>query len=151
MSEGFPSIKEMTASVGDVTKGELAFDKYCTSCHRVGERGIKFGPELSGIGSKLSKDGLFRAVIYPDEGISHGYSGSLVRLQDGSEVMGIIVNQTESEIQINQPGGVINSYNMSQVTRIEGSPRSLMPSLAPVMKKQELIDLISYLSSLKNN
>ena len=148
---GFPSIKEMTASEGDLKNGETAYEKYCSSCHQVGERGKKFGPELSGIGSKLSKDGLFRAVIYPDEGISHGYSSSMIRLLDGSEVMGIIINRTDSEIQINQPGGVVNTYSMAQVAAVEVSHRSLMPSLAPVMKKQELIDLISYLSNLKNN
>ena len=100
-----PTIKQLMASTGNSAKGQLIFKTYCISCHKIKQDGVKFGPELSLIGDKLSKEGLYRAIIYPDEGVSYGYESTLVKLTDGSESMGIVASETTDEIILNLPGG----------------------------------------------
>lgn len=143
-----PSVKQLAASKGIAENGVPVFEKFCATCHRANDKGVKFGPELSQIGSKMSKDGMFRAIIYPDEGISHGFSASVVKLKDGSEVMGIITSQTNQEIELSLAGGVMNKYSRSQVAEIKAVERSIMPALAGAMTQQELVDLVAYLSTL---
>lgn len=143
-----PSVKELAASKGIVENGISVFGKYCATCHRAGDKGVKFGPELSQIGSKLSKDGLFRAIIYPDEGISHGFGASMVKLKDGTELMGIITSETDREVELSLAGGILNKYARSQVAEITALDRSVMPALAGSMTRQELVDLVTYLSTL---
>ena len=100
-----PTIKQLMASTGNSTNGQLIFKAYCVSCHKIKQDGVKFGPELSLIGDKLSKEGLYRAILYPDEGVSYGYESTLVTLADGSESMGIVASETANEIILNTPGG----------------------------------------------
>lgn len=144
-----PSIKQLVASSGDIQNGSVVFNKYCTTCHRVQTLGNKFGPELTQIGDKLSKDGLYHAIIFPDEGISNGYETTMLSLKDGGEAMGIIANETDAEIELSQPGGTSSRFPRSDVTGNEKREFSLMPALASSMSEQELIDLVSYLGSLK--
>lgn len=145
-----PSVKELVASSGNAENGRRVFEQYCQSCHKIQDAGTSFGPELSQIGSKLSKDGLYRAIIFPDEGINHGYSSTLVKLKDGARIMGIVVSETDTDITINVPGGMTNRYARADITELEASEQSMMPALAPAMAKQDLIDLVTYLNGLKN-
>ena len=110
---------------------------------------MKFGPELSLIGDKLSKEGLYRAILYPDEGVSYGYESTLVKLTDGSESMGIVASETADEIVLNLPGGAPITHSRTKIQETSASDKSLMPFLAGSMTEQELVDLVEYLSSLK--
>jgi putative membrane-bound dehydrogenase-like protein len=144
-----PSIKELVASSGSVDKGKIVFNTYCTSCHKVNNDGVKFGPELTQIGSKLSKDGLFRAIIFPDDGISYGYESYLIHTKDGSQILGIVSSETTAEVDVQQPGGTSVKLKGNDIVKKEKNDRSIMPALASSMSKQQLIDLVEYLSSLK--
>lgn len=144
-----PSIKQLMASSGSVENGKIIFEKYCTTCHRVANNGAKFGPELTQVGSKLSKDGIFQAIIFPDDGISYGFESHLITQRDGQQVLGIIANNTEELIELAQPGGTSVKIMKSDITKDITTNQSIMPALAETMKQQELIDLVTYLSNLK--
>jgi putative heme-binding domain-containing protein len=144
-----PSIKHLMASSGEVKNGEKIFNTLCTPCHRVQSIGKKFGPQLNQIGNKLSKEGVYRAVIFPDDGISHGFETTALTLADGNEVLGILSSETDSEIELSQPGGISSRFPKSSIRSRERKTFSLMPPLASSMSEQEFIDLMSYLSTLK--
>jgi putative membrane-bound dehydrogenase-like protein len=146
-----PTIKELLASRGDPDKGTGVFQVYCAVCHRIGSQGNKFGPELSSIGSKMSADGLYRAIIYPSDGISHGYESTIVTMKDNAQVMGIVSSETDTEISLLLPGGSVNRIAVAEIAERKIVAESLMPGLAGVMSHQELIDLVRYLSTLKSN
>jgi putative heme-binding domain-containing protein len=144
-----PSIKELVASSGNVEKGKVVFTTYCTSCHKINNDGVKFGPELTQIGSKLSKDGLFRAIVFPDDGISYGYESYLIHTKDGNQILGIVSSETTTEVDVQQPGGTSVKLKADEIVKKEKNNKSIMPALASSMSKQQLIDLVEYLSSLK--
>jgi putative membrane-bound dehydrogenase-like protein len=144
-----PSIKELVASSGNVENGKVVFTTYCTSCHKVNNDGVKFGPELTQIGSKLSKDGLFRAIMFPDDGISYGYESYLIHTKDGNQLLGIVSSETPAEVDVQQPGGTFVKLKADQILKKEKNEKSIMPALAGSMSKQQLIDLVEFLSSLK--
>ncbi|HEY5919734.1 MAG TPA: PVC-type heme-binding CxxCH protein [Chryseolinea sp.] len=144
-----PSIKHLMASSGDVTKGGQTFNTYCTPCHQVQTNGKKFGPQLDQIGNKLTKEGLYRAVLFPDDGISHGFETTALVMNDGNEVLGILSSETDNEIELRQPGGISSKFSKPSIKTKEHRTFSLMPSLASSMSEQELVDLVSFLSTLK--
>ena len=144
-----PTIKQLLASTGNAEKGEAVFKTYCIACHKIKDNGVKFGPELSRIGDKLSKEGLYRAILYPDEGVSHGYESTLVTLKDGTESMGIVASETAGEMILNVPGGTAVNYAKEKIASAQKNDKSLMPALAGSMSEQDLVDLIEYLSHLK--
>lgn len=144
-----PPIKELVATSGNPERGQNIFVQYCQTCHQIGSEGSRFGPDLTQIGSKMSRDGLFRSIIFPNEGVSNGYESTLLTLTDGSQIMGIVASETDNEITLNQPGGVVGKYATSGIKARESSAQSMMPELAPAMDKQDLIDLVAYLATLK--
>jgi putative membrane-bound dehydrogenase-like protein len=146
-----PGINELVLMEGDAASGAQVFEKVCQSCHVVNGQGTDFGPALSEIGSKLSKEALYISILQPDAGVSFGYEGYLVTLKDGTKITGLIQSRTESEITLKQIGETSTVYAMNQVSTIEQLTNSMMtPNLHTLMEQQELIDLISYLEELDN-
>ncbi|MEM1135333.1 MAG: PVC-type heme-binding CxxCH protein [Bacteroidota bacterium] len=150
--ESIPDIASLVAKNGSVTNGKQVFEKLCSTCHQVNGNGINFGPDLTEIGNKLSKDGLYSAIIYPDAGINFGYEGFVISQKDGSRVVGYIVSKTENELQVRQMGGTTITLSRSEIESIEEMDNSLMTSgLYKSMTEDELISLVSYLESLKGD
>jgi putative heme-binding domain-containing protein len=149
-TQKLPSISELVAINGDPRSGSPVFEKLCQSCHTVDGKGIDFGPSLSEIGSKLSKEALYASILRPEAGVSFGYEGYLITLTDGAQITGLIQSRTESEITIKQIGGVSYSYSMDEVQSIVQLDTSLMtPNLHMLMDQKELVDLVAYLVQLK--
>ncbi len=150
-SEGdLPPIKELLAMTGNPDVGATVFARSCQNCHLVGDQGIDYGPALSEIGNKLTKDALYKSILNPSEGISFGYEGYTVKLNDGSTVTGYVLSKNEDEVQLRAYGGLTNTYKREQIASMEEMEQSLMfENLERSMTKQELVDLVEYLSTLK--
>ncbi len=148
--KALPSIIELTKIKANQSNGVEVYKNYCQVCHQANGMGTDFGPNLSQIGSKLTKEAIFTSIIHPDLGISFGYEGWNITLKDGSQLSGIIASKTETDIMLKMPGGVsqnIKTSNIKSKVQIEGS---IMPSgLQESMTTQELVDLAEYMKSLK--
>ena len=143
-----PTVRELVVSTGNPQRGRKVFDLFCKTCHQVQGEGIDFGPKLTEIGTKLSREGLYRAIMYPSEGINYGYEARLVTLRDGTRMMGIIIGESEEAIEIRIASGAKNRILQSEVQNIEDHPQSLMPNLSISMAKDQLVDLVEYLTTL---
>jgi putative heme-binding domain-containing protein len=151
-SEGsdLPPINALMAMTGVVENGKTVFKNSCAICHQVGEEGMDFGPKLTEIGSKLSKEAQYIAIIHPDAGISFGYEGQILKTKDGNTYGGIISSRTETELELKMPGGTSVSLKTSDIASIEQMENSMMPAgLERGMTAQEMVDLVEYLMSLK--
>ncbi len=151
-SKELPPISQLVAQTGDVRNGEKIFTtKSCSTCHQVNGEGVNFGPDLSEIGNKLSAGAMYVAILYPSKGISFGYEGYHIRLNDGSEEIGYIASETEDELQLKKMGGVTSTIRKADIKSKEELENSLMTAnLGQMMTEQELVDLVGYLSSLKS-
>jgi putative membrane-bound dehydrogenase-like protein len=144
-----PSITLLVEQEGDAVKGKDVFKNLCSNCHQVNKEGVNFGPDLSEIGDKLSKHGLYSSILYPDQGISFGYEAYRIKLRDGSSAFGKIVSETEDKIEL-QYITTQQSVDKADVVSKIKLETSLMPgNLQSSMTQQELVDLVVYLHQLK--
>ena len=145
-----PSINELMTMKGDAKAGVKVFVEQCSMCHQVYQEGIDFGPKLTEIGSKLSKEGLYISVLYPNSGIGFGYETYELKTKSGESYQGIVVSKNETDIALKLPGGIVQNFKTSALKSYGQIPNSLMPEeLANQMKTQELTNLIEYLATLK--
>ncbi|HEU4903012.1 MAG TPA: PVC-type heme-binding CxxCH protein, partial [Flavisolibacter sp.] len=145
-----PPISALVKQNGDVAVGKQVFAKTCVTCHQVGAEGANFGPALSQIGSKLTKDALYMAILHPDAGISFGYEGYVFKLKDGSDVGGIIASETDDALEVTIPGGIKKQYNKTEIVSRRKMENSMMPAnLHQTMTQQELVSLVEFLSAQK--
>lgn len=144
-----PPIYLLAYEKGMPAKGKLLFAQNCQVCHRVQQAGALFGPELSKIGAKLSKEGLYRAVLYPEEGINHGYETYQIQTRDGGQLMGLIGSESNDELMLKFPGGLTQTIKKTAIQAKTQLPHSMMPPFGEAFTKKELVDLVTYLSTLK--
>ena len=121
-------INELAKMHGDVTLGSAIFMRTCSTCHQVAGQGVSFGPALTKIGNKLTKDALYVSIIHPDAGISFGYEGHIFALKDGNVVAGIISSETADAVEVNTPGGTKQKFAKSQIQSRKKMDNSMMPA-----------------------
>lgn len=146
-----PPVSVLVDKKGDHVKGKEVFASVCSSCHQVNKEGVNFGPDLSEIGNKLSKEAMYTSILYPDQGISFGFEGFRVVLKDGSTAFGRIISETPDKLDIQYMSNQ-QSIEKSKVTSRTKLENSLMPSnLQSTMSEQDLVDLVEYLRTLKRD
>lgn len=145
-----PPVAELVKKAGDATKGHVAFMTYCFSCHQVNGVGVDFGPALSEIGTKLAKEAIYDSILNPGAGISFGFEGWEVKTKDGNTYIGMVASETDKELSLKVPGGIVVKCDKSTLASREKMKVSLMtPNLHTIMSEADLVNLVEYLTSLK--
>jgi putative heme-binding domain-containing protein len=144
-----PAISVLVEAKGNADHGKEIFKNVCSTCHQINNEGTNFGPDLSEIGGKLSKEAIYTSILFPDQGINFGFEGYSVQLKDGSSVMGKIVSETADKIDLQYMASQ-QTVDKAQVVSKAKMENSMMPgNLHSLMSQQELVDLVDYLSGLK--
>lgn len=150
--KALPPMSSLVKQSGNVKNGRLIFNTTgtCHKCHIVNKVGREIGPDLSEIGSKLSRQAMFESIIYPSAGISHNYEAYSVVLARGTVVNGLITSQTDDSISVKSDDGIVRTFKMDEVDEVAKQKISLMPAdLQKVMTVQEIVDVVDYLQTLK--
>ena len=147
-----PPISELIARKGDVARGKTIFETTgtCAKCHIVNKQGKDVGPDLSEIGSKLSRTAFFESILFPSAGIAHNYEMYSVVLDDGNVVSGLMISQTDQAVTIRNKDGINRTIPAGDVDQIVKQKISIMPAdLQKLLSEQDLVDVVEYLQTLK--
>jgi putative heme-binding domain-containing protein len=148
-----PPVAELAKRSGTAANGPAVAKKVnCIQCHRFEQidLGADFGPNLSDIGNKLPREGLYTAILDPSAGIEHSFEGVRLQTDEGEDVVGILVSETKDDLTLKVPGGVTRKYAKASIESRDKLKTSLMPpGLQQAMTEQELIDLVEWLTTLK--
>jgi len=123
----------------------------CFACHRFATEGAAVGPDLTGVGNRFSARDLLESIIEPSKEISDQYQPIVVRLKDGSDVSGRVVNLSEEVVMVNPnmfDPNQMASIKRKDIASIEPSKVSMMPEgLLSVLREDEILDLMAFLIS----
>ena len=112
--------------------------------------GHQLGPPLDAIAAKLNKQQLHESILLPNAGILMHYENWVVRTKKGDVVSGLLDSETPDQLTIKDTAGKYHDIPLDQVDRKVQQKFSIMPEgLSGTMTKQELVDLVEYLSTLK--
>ena len=135
---------------GNVANGEKIFASQCTTCHRVGERGGRLGPDLSRVGAARSRTALVREIRTPSDWIPPVYETVTLVTKDGQKIRAIKKNEDVFSIQIMDARERIQGHLKSSLQEIIYEKTSLMPVYGPDrLSDSDLNDLVGYLSTLR--
>ena len=147
-----PPISELVGRRGSVDRGKKVFETTgtCAKCHIVNKKGKDVGPDLSEIGSKLSRTAFFESIIFPSAGIAHNYEMYSVVLDDGNVVAGLMTSQTDQAVTIKNKDGISRTIPTGDIDEIVKQKISIMPAdLQKLLSEQDLVDVVDYLQTLK--
>ncbi len=151
-SQPLPPIAELAKRIGDVAAGAMVFRQQgtCIQCHKIQNEGKVVGPDLSEIGSKLSREAMFVAILDPSAAISHNFETYVLLTDDGTAITGLLVSQTDAEITLRTNEGIDRTVDRGDVELFEKKSKSMMPQdLQRLMTAHQLVDLVEYLMSLR--
>src|SRR5207248_1262953 len=122
----------------------------CGGCHRVQGRGEWVGPDLSTIGTKYGKDELLRSILNPSAAIGYNYRTAVVATKSGQVLTCLPVEDGPDRLVLKTAEAQRITVRPGDIEERSSSDVSLMPEgLAETMSDQDLVDLLAFLSSLR--
>ncbi len=142
--------EDKTPVTGDPAAGEKLFweKSQCGSCHRIGGRGGRLGPDLTTAGRSRSAAYLRQSMTDPNADFSRGYQTLTVVTLDGEKIEGIEKNYDNFSAQLMDAQENFHSYLSSEVRSMKRELRSLMPAYGGSLTPREIDDLLAYLAGL---
>ncbi len=142
-----PPVAQIAALKGDVARG-ASLVTACYLCHRIGEQGVEYAPNLTAFGKSQTTEVLVTAIVDPSADIAHGYDGTEITLNDGKIIHGLLLS-TGDPLVVQSMGGVMQLIPADRVKKRERLNRSLMMGADQLgLNAQAVADLVAYLKSL---
>jgi putative heme-binding domain-containing protein len=137
--------------VGHAGRGAQLFagKAACATCHRVSGRGPRLAPDLTEIGLVRSPSALQRTLLDPTAAMLPINRPVRVVTRDGRTIKGRRLNEDTYSVQLIDEQERLLSIAKADVTQLEVSTTSPMPSYRERLSTDELADVIAYLLSLK--
>jgi putative heme-binding domain-containing protein len=121
----------------------------CSQCHQIENEGGQVGPDLTGVGSRLSPARMIESILEPSRTVAPNYRTVVIELASGRILTGIVSDESPGAVTVKNDQAKELVISKSQILQIQSQPVSLMPAgLAKSITKEEFIDLISYLKQL---
>ena len=133
---------------------EIFFDRIggagCVICHRVRGRGSDLGPDLSGVGVRLTPQNMVQAIIQPNAAITEGYALQLVLTEDGKTHSGAVILETDSAIRLLSSDGTLITIQTATIESRKRLKQSVMPTGYALFGADQVADLTAWLLTLRD-
>ena len=152
------TLADLEGSVNGMEKGrsfvhgrELFRTTSCVSCHKLGEAGNQFGPELAKLDAKMDALEITKHILDPSLRIEEKYRSTTIVTDDGRRLTGLVVADTPAELAL-----VENPVASAEPVRIKKtdieervtSVVSIMPKgLLDKLTRDEVLDLVAYVTA----
>ncbi|WP_084591512.1 HEAT repeat domain-containing protein [Gilvimarinus agarilyticus] len=141
-----------TLKGGDAHMGKLFFfyntTAQCVRCHVMGDFGSPVGPELTDIGSRLSRYQLIEAMVAPGARVAPGFGRTTVTLTSGEVIEGRFVAESDTSITVvtdTDDEKVIPSKIIAK----QSFSGSGMPPMGLMLEKENVRDIVEFLANQK--
>ena len=131
-------------------RGQALFEALqCSACHRVGDLGVPYGPDLTGVGGRFSPRDLLLATIEPARDLSDQYAGSRVETRDGEIHVGLPVERTATTLVLapDPRTGTLRVEIPIESIVSESTATTMPAGLVDTATMDEVLDLLAYLRS----
>jgi cytochrome c oxidase cbb3-type subunit 3 len=152
-------VKAPLKNLGNAAHGKQLFygDASCSTCHMVGGKGGRVGPDLTSVGVSRTVESLVESVRKPSQRLAWGlteptkefaqrYETVTVVTPDGEEIKGVTLNEDSFSLQLMDTAEQIHLFEKDKLRSIKKSRESLMPSYGTgTLSDCDLSDIVAYL------
>ncbi len=142
--ETFRRYTAALAGKRDLERGHAVFKQLCANCHRVGDEGHVFGPDLMGeLG--VAEETLVHHLLLPNERIRPGFETTLIERHDGLSTAGIQKEDGATSITLLAPAGIQQVILKKDIAATHRLQTSLMPSVAEGLTPADVANVLAWL------
>jgi len=147
-----PELPKAAAARNLATGKDLFTKLACAQCHKLGEEGNNYGPNLSDVFKRYNNDSaqVLRQILEPSLVISNRFINYQFELKDGDTLLGMIVKEEGDTlaVQTGPSDALIQTLKKSDIKERQAQPASAMPvGLLYTLSKDQIFDLLAYLES----
>ena len=153
-SRPLPALPELVKRTGNAEAGRKIFETVgtCNKCHKVRGEGKEVGPDLSEIGSKLSREAMYVSILDPSAAVSHNFETYSILTLDGLAVTGLLISETDDTVTLRNSEGIDKTVDQEDIEIFKKQKTSLMPQdLQKLLTVDQLVDLVEYTLTLKKS
>ena len=122
----------------------------CASCHAIGYRGGKVGPDLTQIGKIRSARDLLEAIVFPSASFVRSYEPVEVRTRKGKVYNGLLRQEGAEEVVLVLGAEEQVRLRRRDIEEMVPGKVSIMPAgLDKQLTRRELADLVAFLRACK--
>jgi len=121
----------------------------CVRCHKIKGEGGETGPDLTGIGTRKTREYLLESIVLPNKEVAVGFESVIVTMQNGTTYAGTVKSDTAAELELNSPEDGLLKLKKTEIKSRERGLSGMPEELRQVLTKQDLRDLVEFLSGLK--
>ena len=129
---------------GDPARGKEVYVANCANCHVFAGEGGKIGPDLTGIQAK-DRTEILLDVLDPNRSVEANYRLWNVTTKDGEAYSGRLEAETQTTVEILDVSGQKHVIQRKDITSLDSSEMSLMPSGFEALPEDDLKALLEYL------
>jgi putative membrane-bound dehydrogenase-like protein len=143
----------MLMESADSSRGEVLFRHAggagCFKCHSLDASQNAFGPNLSGVGLRVSHRHLVQSIIEPSAVITEGFTMQTVLTDAGKTYSGVLLEESGLSVSLGMGTGERVDIPKSQIEERSSSGVSAMPSMADSLSPQQVADIATFLAMQK--
>lgn len=138
---------DLRAGAGNLSSGQLVFEKQCATCHKLFGRGKEIGPDLTKA-NRSDGNYLLVSMVDPSAQIRKEYLSYIVITVDGRVFTGLLVDENTASVTILSAKNERTTIARDDIEEFKVSPVSLMPeNILKNLQPQQVRDLLRYLQS----
>ena len=141
---------ESTFKPTNLNNGKLAYNKAgCSQCHRLNGIGGSVGPDLSELTKRMNPVKILESIIEPSRSISEAYIMQQFKMSDGKIHIGQVQKETDTLITLQSLSANLAPLRLPKAlidSRKKLNISNMPPGTVNTLEKQEILDLINYLS-----
>jgi putative heme-binding domain-containing protein len=141
------AVARLVSLPASAREGEKVFQRSCRACHRVGNDGAVYGPDLSDVGKRLSREEILQSILFPNRKVEEKYRATNIYTDDGKAVSGLVLEEDDREVSLLLGQGTVQKIPKGTIEERRQIDVSSMPErLNESMSGNEFIDLLEYLA-----
>ena len=137
---------------GDAVKGRKIFlSTGCGACHQVDRTPAVIGPNLRAVGARMSVELIVEKIMWPARNVKEGYSLMTVITKDGLIHQGYertSKDQGDDLMMREMAAYKIKRIPRNQIESVEDSGSAMPPGIVEHLKREDIGDLVKYLTTL---
>ena len=89
--------------LADAKRGETVYEDECSRCHRLGDLGKDYGPDLTSIANRFNRRDMLEAILWPSRTIPDQYESHIIETEANEILDGLILSEDEHRITMMLP------------------------------------------------
>lgn len=131
----------------DAARGRGIFEKRCAVCHKIGDVGIQFAPDISDSRERTPIQ-LLTDIVQPNRAIDSNYFSYTAITNDGRAHTGVLGAETSTSVTLRQQEGKSETLRRDEIEELHSDGVSYMPEgLEKDIPRQDMADLISFIKN----